>query len=190
MYLLSVYISSFLYTHDYKIMSLVVEKLTQTNFHKYKNKILKSLTEEYKATYNLTISDTQNEQLIRYCMSYMYVLVFKASDTTKLLGYFSLSRTDLNKNKSLVRMVINSLFGLVYIFDVYVYTKYRSKGIGTYLVKQAILMAIKDFSAKRIFLYIQSIDLMKFYQRNGFFYKSMTNQIDNKSLFLLENDLK
>ena len=187
---MSVYINTFLYTDDYNIMSLVVEKLTHTNFPKFEKKLLQSLKEEYKATYNLILDDTQSKQLIDYCISYMYVLVLKISTSSKMLGYFSISRTDLNKTKSFVKHIINYTLGYVFVFDVYVFPKYRRKGIGTYLVRQAVCTTVKDFQAKRIFLYIQSSELSSFYNRNGFSYKASVKFADNNSLLLLENNLQ
>jgi GNAT superfamily N-acetyltransferase len=170
-------------------MSLVIEKLTHLNINKYETKILPSLKEEYKSTYNIDIDDEQCKALIDYCLSFMYVLVLHISASSKILGYFSLSRTDLNKSGNFLRYIPNYFLGHVYIFDVYVFSKWRRKGIGTYLVKQAILTAIKDFHAKRLYLYTQSYELNSFYERNGFSFKKDV-KVDNKSLLLFENELK
>jgi GNAT superfamily N-acetyltransferase len=171
-------------------MSLVIEKVTVKNLNKYQSKILQSLKEEYKTTYNLNIDDEQYKTLIDYCLSFMYVLVLHLSSSSKILGYFSLSRTDLNKSRNLLEYIINYFQGYMYIFDVYVFPKWRGKGIGTYLVKQAILKAIKDFHVKHLYLYTQSDDLTRFYERNGFTFKNHVKVDDNKSLFLFVNEVK
>jgi GNAT superfamily N-acetyltransferase len=171
-------------------MSLVIEKLTHNNFDKYEKKILQSLKEEYKNTYNLDIDDKHCPTLIDYCLSYMYILVLHLPTSSKILGYFSLSRRDLNKTLNVFSYVLDYFQGHVYIFDVYVFPKYRRKGIGTYLVKQAILTAIRELHAKHLYLYTQSYDLTKFYERNGFSFKRHV-KVDNKqSLLLFGNEIK
>lgn len=171
-------------------MSLFIEKLTYNNFDKYEKKILQSLKEEYKNTYNLDIDDKHQEKLTNYCLSYMYILVLHLPTSSKILGYLSLSRTDLNKTFNIFKYVLDYFQGHVYIFDVYVFPKYRRKGIGTYLVKQATLTAIKEFHAKHLYLYTQSYDLTRFYERNGFSFKRYV-KVDNKqSLLLFGNEIK
>lgn len=170
-------------------MSLVIEKLTYNNFNLYEKKILQSLKEEYKNTYNLDINDKHHKILIDYCLSYMYILVLHLPASSKLLGYFSLSRIDLNKSRNFLRYMVNYILGHVYVFDVYVFPKCRRKGIGTYLVKQATLTAIREFNAKHLYLYTQSDDLMKFYEKNGFFFKNHVEIDKNKTLLLLGNEL-
>lgn len=171
-------------------MSLVIEKLSQHSFNKYQNKILKSLKEEYKNTYNLDIDEKHRKTLIDYCLSFMYILVLYSSTSSKILGYFSLSRTDLNKSRSVLQYILNYFKKHVYLFDVYVFPKCRRRGIGTYLVQQATRTAIRYFHAKHIYLYTQSDDLTQFYERNGFSFKHQVKVDDNKSLLLFENEIK
>jgi len=188
---MSVYIITFLYTDDYNDMSLVVEKLSSINFDKYQEKILQSLKEEYKKTYNLDIDDNQRKTLIDYCLSYMYVLVSIKTSTkqpiekSKVLGYFSLSRMDLNKSLNVINFLFNYVLGNVYIFDVYVFPKYRNRGIGSYLVRKAVQKAKEDFKINSIYLYIKTINLKTFYERSGFSYKKDIN-IDGNKLLLFE----
>lgn len=182
-----VYIATFLYTDDYNDMSLVIEKLTQMNFNQYKSKILLSLQEEYKNTYNLIVNENQRRMLIDYCLSYMYVLLLTNTSTnqSKILGYFSLSRSDLNKSKNIINFLFNYLVGNVYIFDVYVFPKYRNIGVGTYLVKKAIQKANEDFKMKSLYLYTKTNELKKFYERTGFSFKKNVI-IDENTLLLFE----
>ena len=163
-------------------MSLFVEKLSRNNFDIHKNKIINSLKQEYKKTYNIIIDNKQINKLTDYCISYMYVVVFK-SYKPKLLGYFSLSRTDLNKTPSIAHYMTNYIFGNVYLFDVYVYPKYRNKGIGTYLVSKSIQTAKKEFNSKNIYLYTKSNELTKFYNKNKFNYIKNV-EIEKNKLFL------
>lgn len=168
-------------------MSLVVEKLTQNNFYIYQSKILQSLKEEYKSTYDLDVDDKYFTTLKDYCLSYMYVLGLEKTSTKKIkvLGYFSLSRTDLNKSNSIFNFLINYVLGNAHIFDIYVFPKFRGKGIGTYLVKTAIQKAKENFKMTSVRLYTQTEGLINFYQRNGFVYKRSVTA-NNKTLFLLE----
>jgi GNAT superfamily N-acetyltransferase len=150
-------------------MSLVVEKLDKNNFSIYRKNLLKSIIEEHEKTYNVSIDSNTINKLNDYCISYMYVLLFK-SHKTKLLGYFSLSRTDLNKQHNILQYITNYILHNVYLFDVYVYPKYRNKGIGTYLVSKAVETAKKEYDTKNIYLYTKSLRLVKFYNRNKFNY--------------------
>lgn len=168
-------------------MSLLIEKIDKNNFIHYKDKLLKSLFEEYKKEYNIVLDDNQIEKLIVYCESYMYVLIFK-SLKTKLIGYFSLSRTDLNMSHNVVKCIINYIVGNVYLFDVYILPNYRNKGIGTYLVRKAVEIAEQDYSAKSIYLYTNSDLLTKFYNSNRFDYVKNV-QIDNKNLLLFHRKI-
>lgn len=169
-------------------MSLVVEKLNKNNFDIYQTRIIKSLKEEYKKTYEVGINNNQIRVFCDYCISNMYVLVFK-SYKPKLIGYFSLSRTDLNRSKNIVQYISNVLVGNVYLFDVYVYPKYRNKGIGIYLVSKAIQTAKQMFNANQVSLYTKSLQLSKFYKKNKFEYvKSVV--IDNIKLLLFTRTIK
>lgn len=171
-------------------MSLVIEKLNSNNFDIYQSKIMKSLREEYKHTYNITINDNQLNQINNYCMSYMYILVFKTHEhKPKLIGYFSLSTADLNKTTNLLQYLINYIFGNVYLFDVYVYPKYRKKGIGTYLVFKSVQTAKKEFNAKKLYLYTKSNELTQFYNKNKFIYIKDV-EIDNNKLLLFIRTIK
>ncbi len=191
---MSVYIICFLYTDDYNNMSLVVEKLSLINFNKYQHKILQSLKEEYKKTYNLDIDDNQRKILIDYCLSYMYVLVLIKTSTeepiekSKILGYFSLSRMDLNKSLNLINFLLNYVLGNLYIFDVYVFPKYRNRGIGSYLVRKAIQKAKEDFKINSLYLYTKTNNLRTFYEKSGFLYKKDID-IDENKLLLFEKKL-
>lgn len=164
------------------MMMLVIEKLDKQNFHLYQKKIIYSLQEEYEKTYNKAIDDKQLHKLSEYCISYMYVLVLR-SYRSKVIGYFSLSRTDLNKTYSFPQFITSYVLGNVYLFDVYVYPKYRNKGVGKYLVGKAVHAAVQNFNASNIYLYTNSIQLLKFYNRNKFIYiRNVT--IDNNELLL------
>lgn len=169
-------------------MSLIIEKLNSNNFEIYQHKILKSLKKEYKHTYNIVLSSDQINKLNDYCLSYMYILVFK-TQKSKLIGYFSLSTTDLNKTQNFLQYMMNYILGRVYLFDVYVYPQYRKQGIGTYLVLKSIQTAQKAFNAKSIYLYTNSYELIKFYNRNKFIYIKNV-KIGNNNLFLLLRTIK
>jgi GNAT superfamily N-acetyltransferase len=169
-------------------MSLVVEKVDKNNFDIYQNKILKSLKEEYKKTYNIVIDSNQINKLHNYCISHMYVLIFK-SHKQKLLGYFSLSRRDLNKSQNIAQYITNYILGTVYLFDVYIHPNYRNKGIGTYLVSKAVQEADKEYNANNIYLYTKTNKLTKFYNRNKFNYIKNV-QIDNNKLLLFQRIIK
>jgi GNAT superfamily N-acetyltransferase len=56
----------------------------------------------------------------------------------------------------------------MYIFDVYIFPKYRRKGIGIYLVKRAVEIAEKNNNTTRICLYTRTEELSNFYSKNGF----------------------
>lgn len=165
-------------------MSLVVEKLKKNNFILHQKNILQSLKEEYKKTYNTVVDNNQIKTLNEYCISYMYLLVFQ-SQKSKILGYFSLSRTDLNRPSTITQYFVNYLFGNVYLFDVYVYPKYRNKGIGTYLVRKAVQIARNEYKANNVYLYTNSIKLTTFYNKNKFdFVRNV--EIDNNKLLLFQ----
>lgn len=171
-------------------MSLVVEKLDHSNFDIYKHKILRSIIEEYQNTYKIVVHDNQINKVNEYCISYMYLLIFKSNKTNnkKLLGYFSLSLTDLNKSSNIVHYVINYVFGNVYLFDVYVYSKYRNKGIGTYLVTKAVQTAKNEYNATNIYLYTKSITLTNFYKKNKFYFVRYV-EMDNNKLLLFQRKI-
>jgi len=172
-------------------MSLVIEKLNNISFEVYQNKILQSLLEEYKKTYNTVININLTSKLYKYCMSYMYLLIFKSNktDRSRLLGYFSLSRSDLNKPLNIAQYLTSHLFGNVYLFDVYIYPNYRNKGIGTYLVGKAVQTARKEYNANNVYLYTKTVRLTKFYNKNHFIFIRNV-EIDNMQLLLFLRKIK
>lgn len=152
-------------------MSLVIEKLTEYNIDKFLHKIITSIKKEYYLTYNRNVSVSYIINLRDYCIKYMYVLKFN-SYHEKLIGYFTLSDIDFFKTQYftsyILQYILNFMNNTMYIFDVYIFPKYRRKGIGIYLVKRAVEIAEKNNNTTRICLYTRTEELSNFYSKNGF----------------------
>lgn len=175
-------------------MTLSLVKVTSDNIEKYVARISKTMCEEYNATYNCSMQEVPDWQdhLSTYILDYVYVLLYHSSvvqKPPKLLAYLSLAPRDLNKPSSLLGQLCDSLTRTFYIFDVYVFHKYRGKGIGTYLVKRAVKLSETKYRAKRLVLYTANSNLAKFYHRNGFKEVGNTTLHDGTTLFRHERKM-
>ncbi len=175
-------------------MTLSLVKVTSDNINKYLARISKTMCEEYIATYKCSMQDVPDWQdhLAKYILDYVYILLYHCSDVKKppkLLGYLSLSPRDLNQPDTILGRICDSLTRTYYIFDVYVFQKYRGKGIGTYLVKRAVKLSEIDHRARRLVLYTASRNLASFYHRNGFTEVGNTTLHDGTTLFRHERKM-
>lgn len=171
---------------------LHISKIDEDNINDYYAKVSATMYQEYCQTYN--ISDENKYELYfnhirEYILQHTYVLLWN----TKLLGYFSLSPRDLNEAPTLLLIVLRTLYNYIkqtktyYLFDVFVFPKYRNKGIGEYLVKQAIFIA-KSQCATTLKLYTITSHLVSFYNKNGFEYSGCKN-MNGRWMMLLEKKL-
>jgi len=151
-------------------MSLRVVKLTEDNIGIFYGRIHESLLQEYRNTYNIKATNDIYSSIKDECLSYMYVLVYQRHNSINqhLIGYFSLSNYDRSKSYNLFTACYDYLKRNVYIFDVFIYPKYRKIGVGTYMIKEAIKLAASDLKAKKLLLYTVSKELTKFYRKTGF----------------------
>jgi GNAT superfamily N-acetyltransferase len=157
-------------------MALRVQKVTSENVDKFLDDIVKTMTIEYVNTYYENPGDGYKDGLRSYCIHHTYILTFYSPRTAKevLIGYFSLAQYDLNKNFAVFEFIYNWVRGCIFMFDVFVFPVYRYKGIGTYLVNQATGIAKSKHNARKVQLFTDTIDLSRFYNRNGF---QVINQI-------------
>lgn len=167
-------------------MSLVIQKLDENNINKYFDVILRTIEEQQETTIP-NINDYK-EYFTSYCLNYMYILTFNTNGKHKLLGYLSISRWDLNKTSGIFRFMVDYVLGNVYIFDVYVFPKYRMIGVGKYMIKKAVETAIRNYNSASIYLYTKTFALARFYQKNKFYLHSHV-QLNNQSLLLLKRTI-
>lgn len=146
---------------------------------------------EYVSTYNDPIDKRQyTEYMVQYVLKHTYVLLWRKMEDggikDKLLGYFSLSPVNLLEvSGKLVWDIYDMLTKTHYLFDVYVFSKLRGKGIGKYLVKKAVEVAMVEHKARRILLYALTDGLSRFYHKNSFTFVKNT-VIDGMPMVLLE----
>ena len=167
-------------------MSLNIEKVDENNINVFYEKISTTMYAEYCQTYNNIDNVKYFKHIREYILQHTYVLLWNK----KLLGYFSLSPRDLNEVQSMLS-VMKTLFHFYYygaktyyLFDVFVFPKYRKKGIGQYLVRQAVLLA-KVQGATMLKLYALTPRLVSFYNKNNFQYSGCKTMY-NKWMMLLE----
>jgi GNAT superfamily N-acetyltransferase len=150
---------------------LTVVKIDKNNIDTYCRRMTTTMYQEYVSTYNHDVSKCEYiEHLTTHILQYTYILVWRQSPTSKerLLGYFSLSPSDLVKPDTFLSHIYNKLTMTYYLFDVYVFPSFRGKGIGKYLVRKAIEVAHQSYNAKYIRLYTLTDDLQQFYHKNAF----------------------
>lgn len=150
---------------------LRVVKVDKNNIDVYHKKITTSMLQEYNSIYHQVVSKSQYlEHKTTYLLKYTYALVWKHEPTSKerLLGYFSLSSCDLLVGNNVLTNIYDKMTKTFYLFDVYVFPTYRGRGIGKYLVKQALEYAHKEHDARTVKLYTLNNGLSNFYNKNAF----------------------
>jgi GNAT superfamily N-acetyltransferase len=150
---------------------LTVVKIDKNNIDTYCRRITTTMYQEYVSTYNHDVSKCEYiEHLTTHILQYTYILVWRQSPTSKerLLGYFSLSPSDLVKPDTFLSHIYNKFTRTYYLFDVYVIPSFRGKGVGKYLVKKAVELAQIKHNATSIRLYTLTKDLSQFYEKNAF----------------------
>lgn len=150
---------------------LTVVKVDKNNVNCYFRKVSTAMYQEYVSTYGHRISKCEYiEHLHTYILQYTYILVWRQSATRRerLLGFFSLSPSDLVKPDTFLNYIYNNFTRIYYLFDVYVFPCIRGHGVGKYLVKKAIEFAHKQHNATCIRLYTLTYDMQRFYQKNAF----------------------
>jgi GNAT superfamily N-acetyltransferase len=111
-----------------------------------------------------------------YCIKHVYCMINKNND---LVGFFSLSRFDFvvkNVFAQFLLLLLNILYGRLFIYDVYIFPVYRKKGYGK-LMMSLIIEEIyhNHWYVNSICLHVASKGLVGFYEKCGFQIEKVQN---------------
>lgn len=152
--------------HDATTMKIVKLQRNNDSHSDYIHMVLKAMQEQHQQSHG---HDIDIEQTMQYCWSNVYCMI---DNHNNLVGFFSLSRFDFAIKSwliSVLMFVYNIIFGRIFVYDVYVFPKFRKLGLGKTMMSLLITHVKEQFCfINSICLHAASKSLVPFYHKCGF----------------------
>lgn len=143
--------------------------------------VLEAMNEQHLQTYDHAIDF---EETTNYCLTNVYCMIDSGGT---LYGFFSLSRFDLaikTTSLGLLMFIYNLLFGRLYIYDVYIFPKYRKSGYGKHMISLITQEAKSSYwCVSTLCLHAASKELIYFYEKCGF----QLVHTQNSTIYMMQN---